>query len=376
MQTSKNDLKLALPKLYHDLLRDFVCSVFEEQPEDLVDYAAEYFENINNTESLKTRYVMKTKATSFDEDGDDLEERPVIKSRGRRQAVAAQSYDPTADDETEIVMHDKSSQQLETLKNDVKGILLFKSIDSGQLKTVLGAMFERVVKEGEVVIRQGDDGDNFYVISEGKYDIYVKDGKNDKLVAQLDGKGSFGELALMYNCPRAATIIAKSDGKLWCLDQAAFRKIIVTAQAKTRKMFEDLLENVPILSELTPYERMNLADSLDTQKFDDGDRIIEEGAEAHNMFFIMEGTVRVTIRDKNNQSKEKEVLRQHAGQYFGELALVTKKPRAACVYAVGPVTVAVLDSGAFERLLGPCVDIMKRNFDSYEKVRQQLGIEN
>ena len=372
MQTSKNEL--TLPKLYHDLLRDFVCSVFEEQPEDLVDYAAEYFQNINNTESLKTRYVMKTKEASFD-DEDDLEERPVIKSRGRRQAVAAQSYDPTAEDDTELVLHEKTSQQLEKLQTDVKGILLFKSIDSGQLKTVLGAMFERVVKEGDIVIRQGDDGDNFYVISEGKYDIFVRDGKNDNLVAQLDGKGSFGELALMYNCPRAATIIAKSPGKLWCLDQAAFRKIIVTAQAKKRKLFEDLLENVPMLSELTPYERMNLADSLDTQKFEDADLIIKEGDEAHNMFFIMEGTVRVTILDKTDGSTEKEVLRQHSGDYFGELALVTKKPRAACVYAVGAVTVAVLDSGAFERLLGPCVDIMKRNFENYEKVRKNLGIE-
>ena len=372
MQTSKDDL--TLPKLYHDLLRDFVCSVFEEKPEDLVDYAAEYFQNINNTESLKTRYVMKTKEASFDDEG-ELEERPVIKSRGRRQAVAAQSYDPTAEDDTELVFHEKSSQQLEKLQNDVKGILLFKSIDSGQLKTVLAAMFERVVKEGEIVIRQGDDGDNFYVISEGKYDIFVRDGRNDNLVAQLDGKGSFGELALMYNCPRAATIIAKSSGKLWCLDQAAFRKIIVTAQAKKRKLFEDLLEDVPMLSELTPYERMNLADSLDTQKFEDGDLIIKEGDEAHNMFFIMEGTVRVTILDKNDRSKEREVLRQHAGDYFGELALVTKKPRAANVYAVDAVTVAVLDSGAFERLLGPCVDIMKRNFDNYEKVRKNLGIE-
>lgn len=372
MQTSTNDL--TLPKLYHDLLRDFVCSVFEEKPEDLVDYAAEYFQNINNTENLKTRYIMKTKESSFD-DEEELEEQPVIKSRGRRQAVAAQSYDPTAEDDTELVFHEKSSEQLEKLKNDVKGILLFKSIDRGQLKTVLDAMFERVVKESEIVIKQGDDGDNFYVISEGKYDIFVKDGKNEKLVAQLDGKGSFGELALMYNCPRAATIIAKSPGKLWCLDQAAFRKIIVTAQAKKRKLFEDLLENVPMLSELTPYERMNLADSLDTQIFDDEDRIIKEGDEAHNMFFIMEGTVRVAILDKTDPSKEKEVLRQHAGQYFGELALVTKKPRAACVYAVGPVTVAVLDSGAFERLLGPCVDVMKRNFDNYEKVRRNLGIE-
>jgi cAMP-dependent protein kinase regulator len=60
------------------------------------------------------------------------------------------------------------------------------------------------------------------------------------------------------------------------------------------------------------------------------------------------------------------------GQYFGELALITNKPRAASVYAVGAVTCAVLDVGAFERLLGPCMEIMKRNFEHYEEQLMQL----
>ncbi len=375
MQTAKNDSKLTLPKHYHDFLKDFVFAVIEDKPEDLVDYAAEYFDNLKSNNNLKERYTMKAQDNFNDEDDDDFEERPVIKSHGRRRAVAAPSYDPNQEDDTEVVFHEKTEQQLEQLKNDVKSILLFKSVDSGQLTVLLNAMFERKVDEGETVIQQGDDGDNFYIIHEGKFDIFVKNGTDNKLVMQLDGKGSFGELALLYNCPRAATIIAKSPGKLWCLDQSAFRKIVVTAAAKKRRIFEELLENVPILSELTAYERMNLSDALDTRKFEDGERIIRQGDKADNMYFIMEGSVRVTITDKSHNSEEKEVLRQHDGEYFGELALVTKKPRAANVYAVGAVSLAVLDAGAFERLLGPCVDIMKRNFDSYSKARKSLGID-
>lgn len=375
MQTAKDDCNFALPKFYHDLLKDFVFSVIEDKPEDLIDYAADYFDNLNSNNNLKVRYTMKS-ANNFSEgEDDDIEDRPVMRPHGRRQAVAAPSYDPNEEDNEEVLIHEKTEAQLDQLKIDVKGILIFKSVDTAQLTVLLNAMFERNVQEGDIVIKQGDDGDNFYIIHKGKFDIFVKDGKEDKLVSQLDGKGSFGELALLYNCPRKATIVAKSAGSLWCLDQSVFRKIVVTAAANKRRRFEELLEKVPILSELTAYERMNLADSLDTQKFKDGDCIIKEGEEAHNMFFIMEGSVRVTIKDKNQLETEKEVLRQHNGEYFGELALVTKKSRAACVYAVGPVVVAVLDSGAFERLLGPCVDIMKRNFDHYEKVRKSLGIE-
>lgn len=60
------------------------------------------------------------------------------------------------------------------------------------------------------------------------------------------------------------------------------------------------------------------------------------------------------------------------GQYFGELALVTNKPRAASVYAVGETRCLVIDIQAFERLLGPCMDIMKRNISQYEEQRLAL----
>ena len=73
-------------------------------------------------------------------------------------------------------------------------------------------MFERTVEVGDYVIRQGDDGDNFYVIDSGVFNIYVDGGSADgavdgaRQVGRYDGCGSFGELALMYNMPRAATI--------------------------------------------------------------------------------------------------------------------------------------------------------------------------
>jgi cAMP-dependent protein kinase regulator len=64
----------------------------------------------------------------------------------------------------------------------------------------------------------GDDGDNFYVIDEGVYDIHVSkehDFANSTKVGEYNQTGSFGELALMYNQPRSATIIASSNGILW-----------------------------------------------------------------------------------------------------------------------------------------------------------------
>lgn len=74
--------------------------------------------------------------------------------------------------------------------------------------------------------------------------------------------GSFGELALLYNMPRAATVQAVSEGSLWAMDRQTFRRILLKSAFKKRKMYEALIESVPMLKALQPYERMNLADAL------------------------------------------------------------------------------------------------------------------
>jgi cAMP-dependent protein kinase regulator len=68
-------------------------------------------------------------------------------------------------------------------------------------------MFEHKVKAGETVIRQGDDGDYFYVIENGVYHALknTEAGAMEK-VFEYQGEGNFGELALLYNMPRAATV--------------------------------------------------------------------------------------------------------------------------------------------------------------------------
>ena len=118
------------------------------------------------------------------------------------------------------------------------------------------------------------------------------------------------------------------------------------------------------------HERMNVADALLTRTFNDGEAIIKQGEQAQCMYFVEQGSVRI-VREQDGRSKELKVC--EAGDYFGELALLTKKPRAATVYAQGEVTkCAILDVDAFERLLGPCVKIMQKNIPNYEETLQKL----
>ena len=76
--------------------------------------------------------------------------------------------------------------------------------------------------------------------------VYV----NDHPVTTISEGGSFGELALIYGTPRAASIEAKTDVKLWAIDRDTYRRCIMGQFIKKRKMYEEFLSKVKILGNL------------------------------------------------------------------------------------------------------------------------------
>lgn len=286
----------------------------------------------------------------------------------RRAGVAAESFDPEKDNggHSVKVVHPKTEEQRNRLTIATKDILLFRCLDDDQMKDVIDAMFERKVKAGEKVITLGEDGDNFYVIEKGTYDIFVRIEGQEKKVGQYDNKGSFGELALMYNTPRAATIQATEDGVVWAMTREVFRGIVLKKAFEKRRMYEELLNQVPILESLSAYERMSIADALKTRIYEAGQQVLRQGDPGDEMYFVEEGKVSIKMK-RVGEDEEKEVAAIEKGGYFGELALLTSHPRAASAYSVGRTKLAVLDVGSFERLLGPCLNILRRNIDGYEE---------
>ncbi|EDW74503.2 uncharacterized protein Dwil_GK21366, isoform B [Drosophila willistoni] len=358
--SSDSSRRIQVPDELKEVLLQFSISYLVEQPPDVVDYAVEYFGKLqaNRPAATNTEHNTDDQLSINSQDGD---EPPIIQS-SRRKSVFAEAYDPEADDDDEgaTAVFPKTDEQRARLVESVKNVLLFRSLEKEQMNQVLDAMFERKVQPGDYIIRQGDDGDNFYVIESGVYKVYI----NDKHVNTYNHTGLFGELALLYNMPRAATVQAESNGLLWAMDRQTFRRILLKSAFKKRKMYEELLNSVPMLKALQNYERMNLADALVSKSYEGGERIIKQGDAADGMYFIEEGTVSVRM---DQDDAEIEISQLGKGQYFGELALVTHRPRAASVYATGgQVKLAFLDVRAFERLLGPCMDIMKRSIDDYE----------
>ncbi|KJZ78237.1 cAMP-dependent protein kinase regulatory subunit [Hirsutella minnesotensis 3608] len=296
----------------------------------------------------------------------------------RRTSVSAESLKPGEGNADNWVPphHEKTPDQLERLKVAIGNNFLFKHLEDEQSQQIFGAMVEKPIPaKGIKVINQGDAGDYFYVVEKGSFDVYVNksgsiqpgpDGLGDK-VGNIEAGGSFGELALMYNAPRAATVMSVEPGcTLWALDRVTFRRILMESTFARRRMYERFLEEVPLLSSLNPYERSKIADALETQKFAPGEVIIREGDPGHSFYLLESGEAVAYKGDPENK-----VLQYKKGDYFGELALLNDAPRAASIMASSHVKVASLGKQAFQRLLGPVEGILRRT--RYESVER--GVE-
>lgn len=292
---------------------------------------------------------------------------PTNYNTNRRTSVSAESLNPASSAAGDFTapFHQKSPDQLSRLRAAVSSNFLFSHLDDDQSALVLGALHEKPIPaKGIKVIAQGDVGDYFYVVEKGTFDIYVNpqgklesgpDGMGNK-VGSVGPGGSFGELALMYNAPRAATVISTESSTLWALDRVTFRRILMDSAFQRRRMYEGFLEEVPLLSTLTPYERSKIADALETKKYPPASTIIQEGDVGESFYLLESGHAQVFKRGIDAAVKD-----YNKGDYFGELALLNDAPRAASVVSKTEVKVATLGKNGFQRLLGPVEGIMRRN---------------
>ncbi|KAA0193148.1 hypothetical protein HAZT_HAZT001338 [Hyalella azteca] len=288
------------------------------------------------------------------------EQAPLQYKARRRNGVSNESIKD--DDATSYVKKvvPKDYKTMEALKKAIQKNVLFSHLDENEQSDIFDAMFPVTAIAGEVIIQQGDQGDNFYIIDTGEVDIYV----NDELVCNINDGGSFGELALIYGTPRQATVKARTDVKLWGIDRDSYRRILMGSTIRKREMYDQFLSKVSILDSLDQWERLVIADALESVSFSDKEAVVKQGEPGDDFFIIVEGTA-VVLQARSPQHEPVEVGRLKPSDYFGEIALLLDRPRAATVVADGPLKCVKLDRARFERVLGSCSDILKRNIEQY-----------
>ena len=260
---------------------------------------------------------------------------------------------------------EKSAEVRAVLNGIVTTNILFSSYGAEEHKAIVDAFESQSVGADQFVITQGESGEHFFVVESGSLEIFVKNsnGEPQKVGNTLGPGSSFGELALMYNTPRAASIKASSDCKLFAIDRDSYRGVVVYYKHMRNKQYMEFVRKVEIKGKqlgsiMNESELEKMTSSLERELFDSGETIVRQGNKGDHFYIIAEGAVAV-YRTNTDTNKEDKVADLKTGDYFGEKALLSEDLRAASCVADSKVACLTLGRDDFVDMMGTIDEMLK-----------------
>jgi putative peptide zinc metalloprotease protein len=212
----------------------------------------------------------------------------------------------------------------------------------------------REVPRGTAVVRQGDRGDEFFVVADGEAAVMVRERGQDKTVQELGVGDYFGERALLGDGLRRATVRAVTPLKLLAFSADAFWKELAGTMAwETRLRMalgeRERLEELPIFRGMGSRQLDLLAVKLAVREIAVGETLIRQGDPGDTFYIVREGELEVLVSE--NGARRRANLLQ-PGDFFGEIALLYEVPRTATVRARTQASVWELGRQDFRDLVG------------------------
>lgn len=232
----------------------------------------------------------------------------------------------------------------------------------------------RAVEKDDVIIYQGDSFDYFYLIESGTYGVYMISNENEEPVKvhTYVNNGCFGELAIMYLRPRAATIIAKTNGYLWKIDQPVFVCYIKKPLRQHRNILGKFFENFKCFNYLSPYKMIMLVDKTEIRTVEKGDFVYREGFLPGYLFFIISGSTICCIYDDEILNAVFTVKRYEQNDHFGEAELYTDEMRQTSMIAREDTVLAAILFDTFLSLPESAHNYFKKSFPDYENTVSEV----
>jgi cAMP-dependent protein kinase regulator len=204
---------------------------------------------------------------------------------GRSAVIAGASVAPDADFEAPVI--DKTAEEHAEISGAMASNFIFSGLDEDQRGVLVGAMERRAFSAGETIIRQGDDGDYFYLQASGTCHVLV----DGQLVLTTTAGKSFGELALIHSAPRAASVVVAEDSEpvtAWAIGGDVFKHVVMSMTEEKRRRHAEAINRVPLLHGLTDTDRAAVMDCLLPVSVAAGGVVIAEGEDAPDRFYIVE----------------------------------------------------------------------------------------
>ncbi|MBA0747504.1 hypothetical protein Gogos_004415 [Gossypium gossypioides] len=285
--------------------------------------------------------------------------------------------------------HRKTWEEEAHIEQALHDHFLFRKLTDSQCHVLLDCMQRVEVQPGDIVVKQGGEGDCFYVVGSGEFEVLAtqedKNGEVPRVLQKYTAEklSSFGELALMYNKPLQASVRAVTNGTLWALKREDFRGILMSEFSNLLSL--KLLRSVDLLSRLTMLQLSHVADSLSEISFSNGQALVNRNECLSALYIIQKGQVRITFdmdllscpsvcslksdnpKEDNDQQIGKELsVEKTEGSYFGEWTLLGEQIGSLSAIAVGEVTCALLTKEKFDSVVGPLTKLSQDDHKSQD----------
>jgi cAMP-dependent protein kinase regulator len=232
----------------------------------------------------------------------------------------------------------------------LRGLPLLGQLPSNMIETFVRRIRQITVAPGDRVITEGDPADTVYMVVRG--DLVASRGSPPRPLARL-GEGSFfGEMALLDETPRSASVTAVTDAELLVLP----RDLVLEICQKYPSVLESLMRSLrtrliatltntsPLFAAFPPKERTNIVARFRLREVEPGTVVIREGHRADALYVVLTGRADVTLRGR-------QVTALSTGDVAGEMSLLASTGAKATVTARTRLTTLVLPASEFQELI-------------------------
>uniref|UniRef100_A0A0G4IBD7 cGMP-dependent protein kinase n=1 Tax=Chromera velia CCMP2878 TaxID=1169474 RepID=A0A0G4IBD7_9ALVE len=276
------------------------------------------------------------------------------KEKARKMFIGHQNERTDAEAEAATDRHlmhrQKTTADVELITSALKGNLVCSSLNSDEVHALCDAMQFYEYKAGDTVCEQGQNGSHFFIIHSGTFDVLI----GGKQVNQMRKGKAFGEIALIHNCARSATVRASEDGGIWGVGRTKFRAILKSLSSRNFTENRQFLESVKIFEMLTDAQKNMICNAFVVEIFPANATIVSQGDQGDRLFIVKDGSLRVSINGK-------EIRKLQKGDYFGERALLYDEPRSATVQSVEQSVCCSIGRELLSKVLGNLQHVLFRN---------------
>ncbi|KAF4682900.1 hypothetical protein FOZ60_010009 [Perkinsus olseni] len=242
-----------------------------------------------------------------------------------------------------------TSEEKNFIRRVIQKHFLFASLRPEERDEVITRMKKRAIEGGQVVFQQGEEGDCCFAIQSGNFEVSI-DGQKLKTLRKT---GTFGELAMLYNVKRTATVKCTQTGVLWEISGRTFKKVMRLLQSRNLSHVVKFLADEPDFAALSDEDKQLLASSGTVQKFEDNEQILRRGDPGDWLFIIQSGKVRSQYGDG------KELIVE-SGSLLGGLSLIHDWKHHYSSRADGKVICLALGRSSLVKLTPTVKEILKR----------------